>query len=78
MPVGVKEKGEDNGGRSDGCVKRDLFRCQQQKDLPKSGIRKSSPQGEERGRQCIVNSDRETAVKNQYMALMGSESTITV
>lgn len=67
MSVGVKEKREDNGERSDGCVKRDWFRCQRQKDLPKRGIRKLSPGGEERGRQCIDNSDRETAVKNQYI-----------
>lgn len=31
---------EDNEPRSDGRVKRDLFRCQGQKALPKSSVRK--------------------------------------
>lgn len=42
---------EDNGQRSDGRVKKHLFRCQGQKALPGCGARKWSPRGKERGRE---------------------------
>lgn len=45
----VAARAEDNGPWSDGGVKRDLFRCQGQKALPKSSVRKLRPQGEGEG-----------------------------
>lgn len=42
---------EDNGQRSDGRVKKHLFRCQGQKALPGRAARKWSPRGKERGRE---------------------------
>lgn len=36
----VAVEAEDNGLRSNGRVKRDLFRCQGQKALPKNSVRK--------------------------------------
>lgn len=45
----VAAEAEDNGQRSDGRVKRDLFRCQGQKDLPRSCSRQKGAHEGRRG-----------------------------